>query len=340
MLNVADGFDELKMSSASPSQLFTRIGKVLPNDHALFADEILKRVVDRIRHIFFIREMKNPYLEVTGFYARRVDTERWLYLRQEIQTTTQPLFVHVHLMVTHGEDFFPMEQKFSAGQSMEDQKPWSTDFYDDSILDFDTNVGEVVDELTKLGLLENTILIIGSDHGQGWNQLHRLPLIIRFPHGQHAGRIQANVQNLDIAPTILDYIGVDQPDWMRGKSLLAGDLEQRPIIGVSSIQTQRAANSYIIVSSEKAKPPFYQFGNISLIYCQKWYKLDLTNPGWETGNVTGSTAVCPPGSEISEKQAFEWIVQHLEENGFDVSSLKNIAPGSIENRIPDSNVGS
>jgi arylsulfatase len=97
-----------------------------------------------------------------------------------------------------------MEQKFSAGQSIQDQEPWSDDFYDDSILDFDMNVGEVIDELTKLGLLENTILIIGSDHGQQWNQLNRLPLIIRFPQGQYAGRIQTNVQNLDIAPTILD----------------------------------------------------------------------------------------------------------------------------------------
>ncbi len=326
ILNVADGFDEIKMSSAAPSKLLTRIGKVLPSDHALFTDEVLKRVVDRIRHIFFIQKMENPYLQVTGFYARRVDIERWVYLRQEIQTATQPLFVHVHAMVTHGQDFFPMEQKFSAGQSIEDQKPWSDDFYDDSILDFDQNVGELVDELTKLGLLENTILIIGSDHGQQWNQLHRLPLIIRFPHGQYTGRIRANVQNLDIAPTILDYIGLNQPDWMRGESLIAGELEQRPIFGVSSVETERVDDSRIIVIPEKVKPPFYQFGNITLIHCQKWYKLDLTNLGWETGNIEGSTTACPPGNEIGEEQAFEWIVQHLEENGFDVSSLENITP--------------
>jgi membrane-anchored protein YejM (alkaline phosphatase superfamily) len=283
-------------------------------------------VSDRIGHIFFIKKMENPYLQVTAFYSRRVDIERWVYLKQEIQNATQPLFVHVHLMVTHGEDFVPMKQKFSVGQSIKDQKPWSDDFYDDSILDFDANVGEVVDELTKLGLLDNTILIIGSDHGQRWNQLHRLPLILRFPHGQYAGRLQANVQNLDIAPTLLDYLGLDQPDWMRGKSLIAGKLEQRPIFGVSSVETERVDNSRIIVIPEKVKPPFYQFGNVSLIYCQKWYKLDLTNLHWEMGNVEGSTAICPPESEISEEQAFKWIVGHLKENGFDVDSLKNITP--------------
>lgn len=328
ILNLVDGFDESKMSSAAPSELLTQIGKILPSDHALFADEVLKRLVDRINHIFFIKEMKNPYLEVTGLYARRVDIERWVYLRQELQNATQPLFVHVHAMITHGQDFFPMEQKFSAGQSIQDQEPWSEDFYDDSILDFDKNVGELIDDLTKLGLLENTILIIGSDHGKQWDQLRRLPLIIRFPHGQYAGRIQANVQNLDIAPTILDYLGLDQPDWMRGTSLISGELEQRPIFGVSSVETERVDDSRIIVIPEKVKPPFYQFGNLTLIYCQTWYKLDFTNLGWETGNVEKSTAACPPDDEINEKQAFEWMVQHLEENGFDVSSLKNISPGS------------
>lgn len=153
--------------------------------------------------------MDNPYLEVTGMDGRRVDIERWVFLRQEIRAATQSLFVHAHLMVTHGEDFYPMEQKFSAGQPLEDQDPWSDDFYDDAILDFDRNVGELVKELTRLGLMDNTLLIIGSDHGQQWDQLQRLPLIMRFPQGQYAGSIQANAQNMDIAPTILDYIGLD-----------------------------------------------------------------------------------------------------------------------------------
>jgi hypothetical protein len=254
-----------------------------------------------------------------------VDIERWVFLRQEIQTTAQPLFVHVHLMVTHGETFYPMEQKFSAGQSVEGQKPWSDDFYDDAILDFDTNVGKLVQDLTKQGLLDNTILIIGSDHGQQWDQLKRLPLIIRFPRGEYAGRIQSNVQDMDIAPTILDYIGLDQPDWMRGKSLIAGELEQRPIFGVNQVERERQ-NGGAFVGTENVKPPFYQFGGMSLIYCQKWYQLDLTNLGWQTGNVEGSTSACPPGSEITDEQAFQWIVEHLKDNGFDVSTLEHVTP--------------
>jgi hypothetical protein len=325
-LNVVDGFDEVKMSSAVPSQLLTSIGRFLPSDHALFTDETIKRVVDRLRHIFFVKKMDNPYLEVAGMHARRVDIERWVFLNQELQNATQPLFIHMHLMVTHGEDFFPMQQKFSAGQSIEDQDPWEDDFYDDAILDFDTNLGKLVDTLTERGLLDNTILIVGSDHGQQWNQLKRVPLLIRFPHEEYAGRIQVNVQNLDIAPTILDYLGLDQPDWMRGDSLIAGEMEQRPIFGVNDVEKEKDEYNIFSVNWDNVSPPFYQFGGMSLIYCEKWYLLNLTDLLWETGNVEGSTSTCAPGSEITDEQAFQWIVEHLRENGFDVSSLENITP--------------
>lgn len=325
-LNVLDGFDEIKMSSAVPSKLLTSIGKFMPSDHALFTDETIKRIVDRLRHILFIKQMDNPYLEVAGMHARRVDIERWVYLRQEIENASQPLFVHVHLMVTHGEDFFPMQQKFSVGQSIEDQEPWNDDFYDDAILDFDTNVGRLVDELSSSGVLENTILIIGSDHGQQWDQRQRVPLLIRFPHEQYAGQIQANVQNLDIAPTILDYIGLDQPDWMRGTSLIAGELEQRPIFGVNDVEREKDENNIFSVNWDNVSPPFYQFGGMSVIYCQKWYRLNLTDLSWDTGDVDGATSSCPPGGDITDEQAFHWIVEHLRENGFDVSTLEDITP--------------
>lgn len=322
-LNLIDGFDEIKMNSAVPSQLLTRFGQYLPSEHALFTDDVIKRAVDRFRHIFWIKKMDNPYLEVAGMHARRVDIERWVFLRQEIQNAEQPLFVHVHLMVTHGEDFFPMEQNFSAGQSMEDQKPWEDDFYDDAILDLDRNLGDLVNDLTEQGLIDRTLLIVGSDHGQQWDQLQRVPLMIRFPHEQYKGRIQANAQNMDIAPTILDYIGLEQPAWMRGTSLIAGELEQRPIFGVNDVEKEKDENNIFSVNWDDVSPPFYQFGGMSLIYCQKWYKLNLTDLRWDTGEVQGSTANCSSDVMITDEQAFRWIVDHMKENGFDVSTLEH-----------------
>ena len=91
------------------------------------------------------------------------------------------------------------------------------------LLDFDKNVGEIITELEKAGNLDNTILIIYTDHAQRWKTTERIPLSIRFPHSEFAGKITSNVQNLDIAPTMLDYMGLPVPTYMDGQSLLKGE---------------------------------------------------------------------------------------------------------------------
>ena len=327
-LNLLDGFDEVKLNQAVYSKYLNLMSKVLPRDKALFTDEIFKRLIDRVRHIFFIARMSNPYFLVTKMPAAQVDMERWEHLRHEIQTAKQPLFVHIHLMVTHGKKFNPVDQKFSAGQVVATQPDWSDDFYDDSILEFDKNVGKLVDYLGEIGLLDNTILIIGSDHGQRMNkQLKRVPLMFRFPNGQYAGRINANVQNLDIAPTLLDYLGLDQPDWMRGNSLIAGDLDQRPIFGVSEIDPQEwNIDNGTSVGPEKPAAPFDIYILATVIYCTKWYSLDLYTMSWESGTVQGSTTACQPGQEITDRRGFQLILEHLHDNGFDVSNLNHLSP--------------
>ena len=327
-LNLLNAFDEVKFTHAVHSKYLNLISKVLPRDKALFTDEILKRLIDRVRHIFFIAKMGNPYFLVTTMPAQRVDMERWENLRHEIQTAKQPLFVHIHLMVTHGKTFNPVEQKFSVGQAIATQPDWNDDFYDDSILEFDKNVGELIDYLGEMSLLDSTVLIIGSDHGQRVDkQLKRVPLMFLFPNGQHAGRINANVQNLDIAPTLLDYLGLDQPDWMRGNSLIAGDLEQRPIFGVSEIDplVWNAATGTSIVR-EKPPEPFDIYILATLIHCTKWFSLNLYTMNWESGTVEASTTVCQPRGEITDRRAFQWILEHLHENGFDVSHLSHLSP--------------
>jgi len=323
-LNLMDGFDEVLTGRGGHSKYLKLIKKILPNDNALFVDDTANRIVDRIRHIFFIERMINPYLEVTQWAQRYWDSDRLEVLRQEIQTIQQPLFVHVHLMGTHGPTYNPIEQFFSVKQPVESQESWSIDFYDDSILEFDKQIGELISYLKDKSLQDNTILIIGSDHGQQWNQLKRVPLIIRFPNGEYADRIQANVQNLDIAPTILDYIGLDQPDWMDGKSLIDGELEQRPIFGVSAINPEEIFTSSKLASEKTQISNIDHLLNISLIYCQNWYKLELTSMRWESGIVDGSTTTCIPGSAIDDNQAYQQIITHLQNNDFDVSNLNPV----------------
>ena len=116
----------------------------------------------------------------------------------------------------------------------------------------DTHVGRVLTKIDDLGLRENTIVVIMSDHGHYFGEhdqqsksgplyeevSHQI-LMIRHPQGIGAGeRFQALTQPADFAPTIFEMLGVEAPDAMRiqGRSLLpqmAGSTETLRPVAVS-----------------------------------------------------------------------------------------------------------
>lgn len=99
------------------------------------------------------------------------------------------------------------------------------------IASVDENVGRVLDFLDRSGLSENTVVVYTSDQGfylgeHGWydkrfmyEESLGMPLIIRYPKEIKPGESDALVQNIDFAPTFLDYAGVDIPEDMQGRSL-------------------------------------------------------------------------------------------------------------------------
>jgi len=96
----------------------------------------------------------------------------------------------------------------------------------------DDNVGKLMEYLEKSGLAENTIIVYTSDQGfflgeHGWYDkrlmyeegLH-MPFIIRYPEKIKANKkVKELITNVDFAPTLLDYAGVDIPEDMQGKSM-------------------------------------------------------------------------------------------------------------------------
>ncbi len=96
----------------------------------------------------------------------------------------------------------------------------------------DENIGRVLDYLKESGLENDTIIIYTSDQGfymgeHGWfdkrymfEESFRTPLLIRIPGQKSKGVKNSDlVQNIDFAPTILDYAGVKVPAEMQGVSL-------------------------------------------------------------------------------------------------------------------------
>jgi len=323
-LNLLSGFDYANGNFPKQNILITKLNEYLQTDEAYFIYETSNRIFDRLRHIFFIKNMDNQLGLIQGTAKEFNDQEKIDHLLTLLYQMDQPVFAHIHWMGTHGPNFHTLVQNFSKGKDPETQERWDDDFYDDSILDFDQGVGRIIDELNKTGMIENTIIIIGSDHGQSYVSTKKIPLIMHFPNNkdhQYIGVIQSNTQNIDIAPTILGYLGIDQPEWMEGKSLLEGEPGNRPIfaLGITNVKEE---DSFIFKSS---RAPFYQFGYISVIHCDKWYRLRLDNFEWSSSYVADTTVSCMLKNDVSEKEIFGWMIERLKKDGFDTSKLSDFS---------------
>ncbi len=105
--------------------------------------------------------------------------------------------------------------------------------YAASVSYVDAQVGKLLDQVDNLGLADNTIIVIWSDHGfslgshETWAK-HSLyeeallcPLIIRYPGMDYEGRkSSAIVETLDIFPTLIELSGLPEPDGLDGRSLV------------------------------------------------------------------------------------------------------------------------
>src|SRR5690606_19266611 len=94
----------------------------------------------------------------------------------------------------------------------------------------DKYIGKILDKLDELGIADNTIIVFTSDHGHFFGQhglqykggfhyedLIKVPFIVRYPEKVPAGRVSESMQSLvDLAPTFLSMAGISIPPQMTG----------------------------------------------------------------------------------------------------------------------------
>jgi arylsulfatase A-like enzyme len=326
-VNLQEGFDTVNGRSLGQSEITSLSRQYHLEDLGYFLPRLWERITDRALHIFFIREMEDPYLEAIqavdpNTLLKITDRQRIDQLITLILTTDTPLFVHVHLMDTHGPRFYPPQHVFSAGENQDED--WMTDFFDDSVLGYDALIGRIMNVLESDGVMDQTIWIVYSDHANGWRADDRIPLLFHFPNGDFAGRITDNTSNIDIAPTVLDYLGMETPSWMSGKSLIDGKLSPlRPIFsaGVVGVQCE-PPDWWCEIDNARTSSAFKQFGYIQLVVCQGMYRLDLVSNNFTAGLVPEHTNPCSQAHLLSEEEARQMILDYLRTYGFDVSSLE------------------
>ncbi len=106
--------------------------------------------------------------------------------------------------------------------------------YDAEIAAADAVVGQLMAELKQRGLYHDSLIVFVSDHGEGLNdhgeeghgiflyrEVIQVPLLLKLPGGRRAGSSSASPVGLvDVAPTVLEVLGLPVPEDVQGTSLL------------------------------------------------------------------------------------------------------------------------
>lgn len=117
------------------------------------------------------------------------------------------------------------------GISEEEHRKLTATYYG-MISMMDKYIGKILDKIDELGIADHTIIVFTSDHGHFFGQhgLHykggfhyedliRVPFIVRYPGQVDAGKVSEAIQSLvDLAPTFLDFTNTPIPYHMTGIS--------------------------------------------------------------------------------------------------------------------------
>ena len=149
-------------------------------------------------------------------------------------------FLYLHMMDVH--QYLSDEESAIFGTNY-------SDLYDNAIHWTDRNIGSLLAEMGRLGLLDRTLIVITSDHGEAfkehgfeghakdlYGEVTEVPFLIGLPVKLKEGLVvDARTSNVDVWPTVLDLLGLPglfDPD---GRSLLP--LIQSAVSGADGKET-------------------------------------------------------------------------------------------------------
>jgi membrane-anchored protein YejM (alkaline phosphatase superfamily) len=187
-------------------------------------------------------------------------TERLLAFMRTQQAAGKPFFGFAFYKSTHYHYDYPAEsapfapaRKLNVVQAsaQDDPTPMLND-YRNAVHYVDELIGDLLQRMRADGLLENTIVIVTSDHGEEFNDVHdntwmhggdftrfqtRVPLIVYAP-GNAGRRVSTPTSAVDIVPTILQealHCGWNAPQYSNGVNLFGPLPARRPIVVASYI---------------------------------------------------------------------------------------------------------
>ena len=223
------------------------------------------------------------------------------------------------------------------------EKSISQDLYDCSIAYMDHQISEILSVLKQENILDNTIIIITADHGEGlgnhgvwghgllYEDTIHIPLIMWQPNVfKHKKRVKSFTQHVDLAPTIMDLIGIpdssvcrlgDRYSWQKkGSGDVAVQMEGHTLIPLTTDQPAKIRDSAITEVRRGPKDPGFR----SIIDEDNWKLIrklngdmqlyNLDNDPMEKINLATSE---PSRLKDLSKKLDDWVQNHIRDTGID-----------------------
>ena len=172
------------------------------------------------------------------------EKEDWDKIRNAIEKSPdRPLFVYFHMLGGHDPWTLPEEELiFGKGK---------LDKYDALLYKADRQFGDILENLRKLSIYENSIIIFSSDHGIGlgkhldqssysrtYNVNLQIPFLIKIP-GVNASQVSNVYSLIDIRPSLEELLGIQNDVPLHGVSFVSefnssGLQKERCVFGIAT----------------------------------------------------------------------------------------------------------
>jgi arylsulfatase A-like enzyme/tetratricopeptide (TPR) repeat protein len=252
----------------------------------------------------------------------------------------RPFFLFIHYFDPHSPYDPPPPYSLIDPTLEKGSDEVRTQFYDGEIAYTDEHIGRLLKGLEERGLLENTLVVLTTDHGEALGEhgekshgyynyegtLH-IPLVFSWPKEFPQGVIYDNLaRHIDLAPTILDILGIEGKDGgsFQGESLYPFGQGKSP-----DFSYLESAMTYII----------FGWGGSRGVRSTEWKYIaspqeelyDLReDPGEEDNLIDRMPQVADSLREVMEEIVTGIDIFQGEETGQEMSSGKGGRPGSPE----------
>ena len=187
-------------------------------------------------HVPNLRIETKP-VDVAAWERDRIMTDEWIQWLDR-RATVQPFFGFLFYDAVNDRTY-PPEYAERVTINPKDAMPERFANYKTSILFDDDQIGQVLADLEKRGLLEDTVVIISADHGEEFNEnddgvrghgsgysRHQLgvPMLVAWP-GMEPQQVSRRTSHYDIAPTLMRRMlgcSNDFSDYSSGQDLFTG----------------------------------------------------------------------------------------------------------------------